>query len=101
MLLYAGHSGSECVIGGAAVQSARPTYRWSCSLVSKGIPSPLVLVCQSGVLGLSPLYVKNQPTSGVVESGSFVQGLVVESHKPTTLAVQGGFRVTRDVIPTE
>ena len=63
MLLYAGHSGSECVIGGAAVQSARPTYRWSYSLVSKGIPSPLVLVLVSKEIP-SPLqspYVCHKP----------------------------------------
>ena len=43
-----------------------------------------VLVCQSGIWGSSPLYVKNQLTSRFVESGAFVQGPVVGSRKPTT-----------------
>ena len=43
-----------------------------------------VLVCQSGVWGSSPLYVKNQPMSRFVKNGAIIQGLVVESRKPTT-----------------
>ena len=60
-----------------------------------------VLVCQSGVWGSSPLYVKNQPMSRIVENGAVVQGSVVGSCKPTTLAVHGGFSVERDAVPTE
>ena len=60
-----------------------------------------VLVCQSGVWGSSPLYVKNQPMSRVVESGAFIQGPVVGSHEQTTLAVHVGFSVERDAVPTE
>ena len=37
----------------------------------------------------------------IVESGAVIQGPVVGSRKPTTLAVQGGFSVERDAIATE